>query len=827
MACRRIRSHLLRAVSAVALLTIGAGTAASAAEQTYQFDIPAENLGAALTDYSTASAQQIVYSNTAVSGKSVNGLKGRYTARQALAMLVADSGVRVGSTSSGVLTVTSPGEVGGADASTAKSGSGIETVTVSGTKQGGDPRKISGSVSVDTGAALEALGAQDFEDYLQRNPGVVFNKFLPGLSTVTIRGVSTTTQIDQGQGTTGYFINDVPLTDPYFSVAVPDIDAFDVNNVAVLRGPQGTLFGSGSLGGAINYEANKPDLDNYQAHVQGTVEDVDHGAVGDSLKAMVNIPVIPGKLAVRGVLIDRKDAGFIDNIGTGEKNSNRVFVRGGRFLVTYKPAAGTTINYMYLHQASLQHDQGYAQEDYGAYAKSTAIDETANFYTDIHNLEVDQDVGFATVTATATYHAKKQYTNSDYTPFYGDYFPSMDTIEAPQYASSMGYTFEARIKSKPGHDLDYIVGVYYDVTHEHFVDAVVADNAASAIDADYASDYYDGVGEDETTHDGTWFDTLILPFKGQEFANYGELTYHVSPTLKATFGWRAFYTKSKSSTTAFGFMEEWAGGDYSSYLEGRQHESGFLPKGSITWTPNQNVMIYGLVSEGYRFGGPNINQSTEADPIPSSFKSDSLMNYEFGTRTNWLNNTLQLDASLFYINWSDIQVRQYTSTSRAYATNAGTAHNYGVEASATYEPFLGLTLHGNVTYLHATLAEDFSSGGSTIAKGTSLPGAARWNISDSASYTFIDTPMTPTISFTHSFIGRSNSNFTYVGKQGGYNLFGLRGMAMLRDNVSLSVYVKNLLDRRGIGNTQLYSGVANEQFLIRPRTIGLTVDVKY
>jgi iron complex outermembrane receptor protein len=124
----------------------------------------------------------------------------------------------------------------------------LDEVVVTATKLGQPARTVAGSVEVTTGAQLDALGAQSFEDYLTLVPGVVFNAGAPGLSTAVIRGVSTTTNLDQGQGTTGYFVNEVPLTDPNFAVAIPDIDTFDVDNVAVMRGPQGTLFGSASLG---------------------------------------------------------------------------------------------------------------------------------------------------------------------------------------------------------------------------------------------------------------------------------------------------------------------------------------------------------------------------------------------------------------------------------------------------------------------------------------------------------------------------------------------------------------------------------------------------
>ena len=128
----------------------------------------------------------------------------------------------------------------------------LDEVVVTATKLGQPARTVAGSVEVTTGAQLDALGAQSFDDYLMRVAGVVFNAGVPGASTAIIRGVSTTTTLDQGQGTTGYFVNEVPLTDPNFAVAIPDIDTFDVDNVAVMRGPQGTLFGSASLGGAIN-----------------------------------------------------------------------------------------------------------------------------------------------------------------------------------------------------------------------------------------------------------------------------------------------------------------------------------------------------------------------------------------------------------------------------------------------------------------------------------------------------------------------------------------------------------------------------------------------
>jgi iron complex outermembrane receptor protein len=125
-------------------------------------------------------------------------------------------------------------------------------------------------------------------------------------------------------------VNEVPLTDPNIAVAIPDIDTFDVDNVAVMRGPQGTLFGSASLGGAINYQTALPDLTRFQARLQGTFADTAHGANSKSGKGMVNVPLVTDKLAVRAVFVYRNDGGYI-NGGQGFQQHSHPGGGGPRF----------------------------------------------------------------------------------------------------------------------------------------------------------------------------------------------------------------------------------------------------------------------------------------------------------------------------------------------------------------------------------------------------------------------------------------------------------------------------------------------------------------
>ena len=157
---------------------------------------------------------------------------------------------------------------GGPGLAFAQSASELDEVIVTASKTGQNLREIAGSVSAVSGQDLSNLGAQGAGDYLATVPGARFNEQQPGFSTITIRGVNTTTSFANiSQSTTGSYVNDIPLTDGYFTGGAPDIDAFDVRSVEVYRGPQGTLFGAASLGGAVNFIANPADVDLSLIHI--------------------------------------------------------------------------------------------------------------------------------------------------------------------------------------------------------------------------------------------------------------------------------------------------------------------------------------------------------------------------------------------------------------------------------------------------------------------------------------------------------------------------------------------------------------------------------
>jgi outer membrane receptor protein involved in Fe transport len=306
---------------------------------------------------------------------------------------------------------------------------------------------------------------------------------------------------------------------------------------------------------------------------------------------------------------------------------------------------------------------------------------------------------------------------------------------------------------------------------------------------------------------------------GRESAVFGEGTWHFSDQFKMTLGGRWFHTKLDTITT-----EEGPLAGPTTTTEGGSAETGFSPKASVTWQPGRDTLVYALAARGFRFGGPNIAR----DPtfaIPSQFDSDSLWNYELGARTSLLNSRLLLDGTIYWIDWSDIQVTETSPGGFIYTANAGRARNRGFEASAAYRVVPALSLQASITYLDGALRREFDSGQGLIPAGSQLPGASKWQISDSIVYSPVVSQLAPTFTLSHRYISSAPGELLPAPQtQGDYNLFDVRAGVTMR-RFGMSLYVDNISNTRGV--SQAMTGVRGPvEFLIQPRTIGIMLDCK-
>lgn len=705
----------------------------------------------------------------------------------------------------------------------------LDTIVVTAGKLKESVREIAGSVSAVTDQQLQDIGAQSLADYIQRTPGVVFNNYQPGVSHVVMRGIATSSGNVQGQPTTGYFLNEVPLTEPGWTIAIPDIDAFDLNRVEVLRGPQGTLFGSASMGGAINYVANVADSSGFDAAAEATVSQTKNADVGYSAKAMVNLPIKEDLLAVRAVAQYRDAPGFLDNIGTGKKGSNSSTVEGGRLSVVLTPSEGTTLTWLSLLQNTDSDDNSYRIVGLGDLERKTALPEFTNTKVAVHSLRLDQDLGVADLTALLSYQKKQQDWRFDYTPVRGAYNADLGLdLTAPLYIASggesRGKSIELRLSSKPGGRIDWLVGGMYFDSDKSLYETLGAQGAAGAFDR---SPLYGPGSGAVIAPDGEIFNGFGTRLSGSEAALFGEAALHLNEQWKLTVGGRLFRNKVRTTTTQEGFST-YPGAPIVSTQQ--TEEDGFNPKVSLTWQATDDVMVYGLVSEGFRFGEPN-TAGLSTYPVPSGSKSDSLINYELGTRTRWAGGRLLLDATLFYVDWKDIQLRLQTPDFFNYASNGGKAYSRGVELSATWRPVDAFDWQASATWQHARLDEDLLIlYYGTAPAGSQLPGSADWTVSNLLTYHF-DARFDPTLSLSHQYVGGGISDLNSAvpgvtpNRQGNYNLFDLR-YRMTFGTTDVTLFGSNLTDKRGITRSVTETNGIGEG-LVRPRTYGVTVHWRY
>lgn len=701
----------------------------------------------------------------------------------------------------------------------------LDEVVVTATKRDESVRDISGSVTAISGKQMEALGAQSFADYIARAPGVVFNDFQPGTSHVVVRGIATSAGNVQGQGTTGYYINEVPLTEPGWTIVIPDIDAFDVSHVEILRGPQGSLYGSASMGGAINYVANKANASAFDAAVEATLSQTKNADLSYAGKAMVNIPLVADKLAVRGVAAFRQEQGYLDNVGIGKNGSSDIGVGGGRLSVVWTPSADTELSWLSLYQKTDADDAPYRNPAIGDLKRSTAIAEPNVTEVELHSLRVDHDFGFAKFTAIGAYQTKSQDYLFDYSPVRGAYNADLGlNLTSPLYiksgGDSEGRSVEARLASPKSQTFEWLVGAMYFESDKTLYEAIGAAGAAGQFDA---SPLFGPGSGAVIAPNGEIFNAFYTDLSAKETALFGEASYYFTPQVKLTGGGRLFKTQIDSTSTQVGFST-YPGAPI--VTPSKDKQDGFSPKVSLTYTPNEDAMVYALYSEGFRFGTPN-TPGLSAYPIPAGSSSDSLKNYEVGVRLNPARG-FQLDVTAFHVKWDDIQLRLQTPDFFNYAANGGSAKSDGVEVSAAWQATDKLDLSSNVTYMKARLTEPlFILWYGTAPKGAQLPGSADWSISNVASYRF-GGAYRPVLTASHRYLssGISDLNSAVPGvtpsEQGGYNLFDLRLRASFgKTNVSL--FGANITDERGVTRT-VPEANGLSQGLVRPRTFGVTVN---
>ncbi|WP_077037825.1 TonB-dependent receptor [Pelomonas sp. KK5] len=693
----------------------------------------------------------------------------------------------------------------------------LETVVVTANKRRQSRQEIAGTITTMSGAALEAAGIQDAEGVLRRTPGVQTNKGDPDQALPTIRGVGTVASrsgLGVQQATTGLYIEDVPFTDPIATSIVPDLAPFDLEGIDILRGPQGALYGSSSLGGAVRYTVAKPDLKRSAFSMLADAASVAGAGTNHSEYVMANLPLATDVAGLRAVLFDRRDSGYIDNTGTGVRKANELHQRGGRLVGVVKPSEGLKITGLFLTQESRVAD-GFATSSAGTLSYSSPTASSRDDRFNLANLKVDLDLGGYTLTSSTSVVTKNVSAMTDATLSLGDIgtvieLPALPVAYGPSLSHSRAVSQELRLASPADARLNYVVGLFYQRFKDRFNQSVKAPGGAQLLGPDLVPNdvLYTEADTDAIT----------------EKAIFADAEYRVTNDLSIGLGGR-YYRNSAASTVDTHLLDAAFGAIPLADLP--FDESGFTPKLNVKYRLSPAAVWYATASKGYRFGGVNYISNAR-------YKSDSLWNYETGVHMA-PSKSLSIDAAAYVVKWTDAQVNAVIGTGALSfngIANVGKATIKGLELSAAWRPSSEFSFNLAGAWIDAATSSDFeSASGVVVPSGTRLPGTAHLQTSLEGNYYF-EGPADSSgrFSLSHSYMGRRTTNLDRAGELAGYAQLDAR-LALSWKQWELTAYVNNVANGRGSsGGTTLTTSAGipySVYYPIKPRTVGLSLRFDY
>ncbi|MBN51115.1 MAG: hypothetical protein CMN85_16405 [Spongiibacteraceae bacterium] len=709
----------------------------------------------------------------------------------------------------------------------------IEEVLVTANKRSQSISSIAGAVSAIDKAMLEETGAADLSEYLTLSAGVNFSSSTPGLSVVTIRGVSSDTFPGQAQTAVGIYYDDIPLTDPAAPMVVPDIDSFDADRVEILRGPQGALYGSASMGGAVNYIPIAPNPEEVDFAAQLIATDRTNSSVSYSRKVMLNVPLISDKLALRAVAHETETQGYIDNIGTGEEQANDVTTRGGRIALSWDINPGMMLKLHGLQQTIAVEDSGYVDERLDDLKKETTQPEPTDTELSVagiryeHSLDEHGDVVFV-----GSYQEKSSFLSVDGATALGIQDTGLGII-LEQGGTVEGYSAEVRYISPPDDTFEYLLGLSYANRDEDFY--VILDSAelAEISESIVALANQLGITLPSTLTAATTLFRQSVLIDAPEEAAFFEGSWQFVDNLRLVAGGRYYNNRIDSEVVGQGllFLTD---GSTEFYEQRSNSAEGFNPKVSLSWEPTDDILAYSLYSRGYRLGGPNLVPNNAIFNTKSNYEPDEVKNYEVGVKSFWFDDRLSIDIAAFYIDWRDMQlVTADDKGTFKYLDNAGDAEIKGVELSLVLAPLDFLNTRSTITWLDARLAEDYDpqNGRPPAQAGDRLPGSPEWSLSNTINLNWYSHKWQPSLTLVHRYEGESPSNLSFQDiKKGDYHLLDLRA-SLTFEKFSISFFGKNLEDKRGVTASNNYAGttgtILSHKYITPPRSYGVQLDYKF
>jgi iron complex outermembrane receptor protein len=588
------------------------------------------------------------------------------------------------------------------------------------------------SITALTGQDLVDRGITDIAAIVQSVPGVSMRTSGPGQTELEIRGL---TSSGGNSATVGFYLDDIPLSAPASAQngkVVIDPNLYDLNRIEVLRGPQGTLYGSGSMGGTIKLVPNAPNPSAFDASAQVILGGTDGGdTLNHTENAMVNLP-LADTLALRIVGSSEVLTGWIDRIVVAQpdfpapinattrgnvaaapiaesfKDVNDENLRSVRASLLWKPTDRLSIEPTFMYQEITQGGLNLIDSQPGTKTQYQPYNSPEPFEDriDIGSLNVQYHFDWADLNSTTSYWRRDENLRQDGTeeiatvlgaPIYpadggaGQNFPtSLEDDKSRQYSEEVRLTSSGHAKFK------WLVGYFYQ---------------------DFESDFDEFVNTPFTAIPGTIPNafTQFQPTQILQNSFFGEASYTFLQQFTATAGLRRYYYTGSVNTAVSGWLSS-SGTDAINHYSTGERESGVTPKFNLSYQLDEDLLLYGTVAQGFRPGGGNQPiptagalgtqclanlQAIGLNAAPLGFKPDKVWSYELGEKFRSGDGRMTINSAGYFENWQHIQQNIPLECGFPFTGNAGDAHIYGAELEINAVLLPGLVASVNGSWTHA------------------------------------------------------------------------------------------------------------------------------
>jgi len=682
-----------------------------------------------------------------------------------------------------------------------------EIVTVTATRRREPVRDVPLRVETLSAQALAQSGAANLSEYVGSLPGVhVSDDGGPGRGQVEIRGVGVGSL---SAPTVGVYIDDVAFgSSTSFvgeAVAALDLSLLDLHHVELLRGPQGTLYGAGAMGGLLKYVTNDPDSSSFSGKAGVATRETRGGALGHTENAVINVPLSEGVAALRFAAFNDHDGGYVRSSGrvTGD-HVNDGDTRGARLSLLFDPSRDLRVRLTATQQNIERNGTGVVQYDastgrpiYGDLNHMLYRDEPYTVKTGLVSADVEYNLGWARLNVIGSAQRFRAGTMLDATEIVGS--DGLNYAALDNQTRLDKKTVEVRLTSASG-PIEWLAGYYH--------------NKETGLRAQRLY----GQLPDNSEMD---FVTSVQPSDFIENALYGDLTWNPSRQWSFTAGARVARNHQSYGTITNGVPD----------FESGNKDSSRTYLATARYSIDKVSSVYVRAASGYRPGGPNppaLDQNGNVVPgAPARFQADTLWSYEAGYKADLLDRRLSVEAAVFNIRWDKLQQPIAVGVT-TLTGNAGKAESTGLELALRYKVDAHLSFDGSLAWTDAKLTEDAPALGTS---GSRLPNSARLSSNVSGRYAFELASRAAYVGATLRQTGARNAGFdsptTSVPnfRMAGYVLGDLQAGIEI-DGWEVAAFVRNLADKRALSNadTALTSfGGPLRATLVQPRTAGINL----